>query len=400
MGECVICLGADPPPVQSGCACRGEAGLAHAACLVAKARAQRATRGDDAWTICQTCTQELGGAVRLALAEAWCAEEPASTAARAWMGMTLVQNGRYADAERIDRGVVAERRAALGDEHPLTLQSMGNLAIALADQDRHEDAVAITRAILRTQGAVRARYVGTPYEPLLAALYVSARSNLACYLRERGRCAEAAGIMRGVVRERVLDFGAGHAVTLHAKRNLAMALAGQGAFGEAEALFREAAAQTQRLLGEEHRTTQACLCNLASTCLMPQGLYAEAESIQRAVLSAEHRTIGEEHPHALTTAHNLGISVWEQGRREEARALVRRVHEASVRVHGPSHRATASVARTLEWFSEPPCAASACARTVPDASASACARCGARIYCSRACRLADARAHKRACTRA
>ena len=40
MGECVICLTDDPPPVQSGCACRGDAGLAHAACLIRKAIAR------------------------------------------------------------------------------------------------------------------------------------------------------------------------------------------------------------------------------------------------------------------------------------------------------------------------------------------------------------------------
>jgi len=42
------------------------------------------------------------------------------------------------------------------------------------------------------------------------------------------------------------------------------------------------------------------------------------------------------------------------------------------------------------------CAAITCARPV-GASAGTCPRCGAGIYCSRACRLADARAHKRTC---
>jgi hypothetical protein len=31
-GACVICLDASPPPIQSGCACRGDSGLAHIAC--------------------------------------------------------------------------------------------------------------------------------------------------------------------------------------------------------------------------------------------------------------------------------------------------------------------------------------------------------------------------------
>ena len=33
-GACIICLDTSPPPIQSGCACRGDSGLAHIACLV------------------------------------------------------------------------------------------------------------------------------------------------------------------------------------------------------------------------------------------------------------------------------------------------------------------------------------------------------------------------------
>ena len=32
-GACYICLDTSPPPIQSGCACRGGSGLAHIACL-------------------------------------------------------------------------------------------------------------------------------------------------------------------------------------------------------------------------------------------------------------------------------------------------------------------------------------------------------------------------------
>jgi hypothetical protein len=35
-GACIICLGNDPQPVQLGCACRGDSGLAHIACRVSR----------------------------------------------------------------------------------------------------------------------------------------------------------------------------------------------------------------------------------------------------------------------------------------------------------------------------------------------------------------------------
>jgi tetratricopeptide (TPR) repeat protein len=380
MGECVICLQSDPAPVQSGCACRGDAGLAHAACLVEKAVAQRASRGPAAWTTCQTCTQEFSGAIGLALAEARCEIEVlarasrAAPAARAGLGVALRRHGRYADAERVQRGVVEELRASLGDEHPETILSVNNLGAVLADQGKHAEAETILREALRAHD-----------NP-------ATRSNLATALYRRGEYAEAERLHRSVVRERELALGSEHVETLQSKCNFGVALAAQNKLGEAEALFREVATARRRVLGDEHAETLVCVGNLASLCLFPQGRCAEAETIQRHVLSVQRRTIGEDHPHTLTTAHNLADVIWTQGRHEEARELAGVVLEARVRTQGWSHPETENAART-----SPQCAANACAKSVVR-GAGACVRCGAILYCSRACRVADARAHKRTCT--
>ena len=45
VGCCIICLDSDPPPIQSGCACRSYTGLAHLDCLIEKAVSQQAHRG-------------------------------------------------------------------------------------------------------------------------------------------------------------------------------------------------------------------------------------------------------------------------------------------------------------------------------------------------------------------
>ena len=52
---CIICLDSDPPPIQSGCACRSDTGLAHLGCLIEKAVTQQAHRGYKVWWECQTC---------------------------------------------------------------------------------------------------------------------------------------------------------------------------------------------------------------------------------------------------------------------------------------------------------------------------------------------------------
>jgi hypothetical protein len=67
---CIICLDTSPPPIQSGCACRGDGGLAHVDCLVQLAASQQAHRGRELWWQCQTCQQDFTGAMRTGLAEA------------------------------------------------------------------------------------------------------------------------------------------------------------------------------------------------------------------------------------------------------------------------------------------------------------------------------------------
>jgi hypothetical protein len=70
-GACVICLDTSPPPIQSGCACRGDGGLAHVDCLIQLAASQQPHRGDEAWHTCQTCKQVFTGAMRTGLATVW-----------------------------------------------------------------------------------------------------------------------------------------------------------------------------------------------------------------------------------------------------------------------------------------------------------------------------------------
>ena len=65
---CIVCLDSDPPPIQSGCACRSDTGLAHVGCLVEKAVSQQPHRGNAVWWECQTCGQKFTGAMRMGLA--------------------------------------------------------------------------------------------------------------------------------------------------------------------------------------------------------------------------------------------------------------------------------------------------------------------------------------------
>ena len=104
-GACYVCYESQPPPIQSGCACRDEAGLVHIGCMVQVAVSQVGHRGNIAWWECHTCKQYFTGAMRTGLAEAWWArvrdavEENAERQSAAYnLGQSPHGEGKYGEA--------------------------------------------------------------------------------------------------------------------------------------------------------------------------------------------------------------------------------------------------------------------------------------------------------------
>jgi len=261
-GTCIICLDNDPPPIQSGCACRGDAGLGH----VVEAAAHRMTHQDewDRWWKCGTCGQEFTGAMQLGLADEWWSrvqslpeEDDQRLVAGANLADALDDHGRYSEAEASYREVLVVRQSVLGCEHPSTLATACNLATTLSHQGKYAEAEATYREVL-------------------------------------------------VVQQRVL--GSEHPDMLRTACNLASALGCQGKHVEAEAAYREVLVVQQRVLGSEHLDTLATACNLASA-LDDQRKHVEAEAAYREVLVVQQRVLGSEHPHTLVTARYLASCI-------------------------------------------------------------------------------------------
>ena len=77
--------------------------------------------------------------------------------------------------------MLATRKRVLGDEHPKTLRTAGNLAITLCDQGKHVKAEALYRKVL----AAQKRVLGDEHPDTLVTA-----GNLANALRDQGKHAE------------------------------------------------------------------------------------------------------------------------------------------------------------------------------------------------------------------
>ena len=144
---CFVCLETSPHPIQMGCACRGDAGLAHLRCVVQEAESHAAHGNNEGWWECRTCKQLFTGAIQAGLAEGWwlrVRDQPAESedrlAAARNLAFSLISQGKNAEAEQMGRELLDVERRVLGPEHPTTLTVMGNLALSLRRQGKHAEA--------------------------------------------------------------------------------------------------------------------------------------------------------------------------------------------------------------------------------------------------------------------
>ncbi|OCK72922.1 hypothetical protein K432DRAFT_411225 [Lepidopterella palustris CBS 459.81] len=175
------------------------------------------------------------------------------------LALVLWRQGKYEEAESMNRQILARREKVLGAEHLDTLTSMSNLALVLWRQGKYEEAESINRQTLA----------------------------------------------RG---EKLL--GAEHPDTLMSMNNLALVLESQGKYKEAESMNRQTLASRKKVLGKEHPDTLTSMANLAST-YRNQARLKEAEELEVRVAETRTKTLGDEHLDTLASKEILALTVQE-----------------------------------------------------------------------------------------
>jgi hypothetical protein len=301
---CTICLDVgDPLPIQSGCGCRGDAGLAHVGCRAeAAAHKARSSGNTLGWEACMTCGQGFTGQMGLGLAEAWWSavkgfdeENEERQMAGNWLAQALSRQGRYAECERKCRELRAVQRRMPRPDSDTAMHTAHLLGDALVSQEKYVDAEVVYREVL----AKRREHLGGEDPDTLSTLM-----SLGNVFHAQGKLDDAFAAYKNVraVQERVL--GAEHLNTLITTTNIAMTLQQQSKHQESEILFRDVIGVQQRVLGPEHpRTldTRHALC----AALYNQKKYGEAEARCREVLAASHRVLGANHPDTIAISQHL-----------------------------------------------------------------------------------------------
>ena len=188
-------------------------------------------------------------------------------------------NRQHSEAYPLILRRLAETEKTLGPEHPMTLQSIDQLASNLTDQKRFSEA-----------------------EPM---------------------CRRAVDGLKETL-------GSEHVDTLKSLTLLAMILEEQSKYMESEELYRSVLEAKERMLGHEHMETLTSLNNLAIS-LEKQGRYEQAANIHQQVLEVREKVLGSENPDTLQTLDNLAVVLGWQGHYKKMEEMHRRMMEVKKR---------------------------------------------------------------------
>ena len=223
------------------------------------------------------------------------------------------RKGDFARYETKAREAVEAATRNFGKQHPLYFKALNELAAAVAQQSRSDEASAI-------------------YEEILAApvalldgkddLHSEILSDYGTVKRNAGDYKAAERIFNEALDRLMSEHGERYPSTLVAIQNVATLKQLTGDIDGAEKLYRRALEGRSAILGADHPETLTTRQNVANVMVL-QGRQAEALPILKELLVAQRKTRGPGHPNSSIAAATLAWVYEDLGRLDDAEALYR-----------------------------------------------------------------------------
>jgi tetratricopeptide (TPR) repeat protein len=244
------------------------------------------------------------------------------------LGQTYLGLGRAVEAESLFDRALAARKARLGSDHPDTLGSMHNQALAYQAARKFSQAIERFRQVRDVQ----LRTLGADHPDTLTTL-----NNLGLAYRLAGQPAEAVALLGQAADARAKVLGPHHPETLTALHLLAAAFRAAGETRQAVTLYERVRDARVKILGPDHPQTLVTLHHLAMA-YRTLGKHAEAIALHEQVRDARVRSLGPDHPQTLIALNNLAWSYRDAGNGAKAIALYEQVRDARLRKLEADHQ--------------------------------------------------------------
>ena len=238
---------------------------------------------------------------------------------------------------------------ALGPDHPDTLTTRGNLALAYRESGNLQKAIDMFEDVLTDC----TRLLGPDHPDTLTT-----RNNLALAHQDAGLLSTAIDMFEDVLADCTRLLGPNHPHTLTTRNNLALAYRESGNLQKAIDMFEDVLTDRTRLLGPDHPDTLGTRNNL-TLAHQDAGLLSTAIDMHQALLTDRTRVLGPDHPDTLTTRSNLAGAHYAAGDLQTAIDICEALLPDISRVLGPNHphtlitRSHLAAARKTQQASSP-----------------------------------------------
>lgn len=218
------------------------------------------------------------------------------------------RNGQLGKAENLYAKTLEARERILGPRSPATLQSMNNLGLLYNKTGLHDKA----RPLLEQAWQGHREVHGVSHGDTLNSLH-----NLASLYIHQKNYDDAASLY-----QEILNLGAGSIDendprVLSTKRSLATAYVGQRRYEEAEELHQDVLDRRRRRLGKDHPDTLHSMGNLAGV-YHRQGRHEEALTLFEETIALRRQVLGLYHPLTLSGELSSVYPLIKLGKLDEA----------------------------------------------------------------------------------
>ena len=216
---------------------------------------------------------------------------------------------------------------ALGPDHPDTLTTRGNLALAYRESGNLQKAIDMFEDVLTD----RTRLLGPNHPHTLRT-----RGNLAAAHQQAGHLSTAIDMHQALLPDMSRVLGPDHPDTLATRSNLAAAHYAAGDLQTAINICEALLPDLTRLLSPDHPDTLGTRIKLAAAYYAAGDLQT-AIDMHQVLLPDMSRVLGPDHPHTLATRSNLAAAHQQAGHLSTAIDMHQALLPDMSRVLGPDH---------------------------------------------------------------
>ena len=245
--------------------------------------------------------------------------------------------GRNNEAMELGEKALSLSRNAFGPKHDSTIVAMQDLAHCYNAAGRFKESLEIREKTLKLSQEKK----GFDHPLVIASM-----SNLASSYRDMGMDEEALALSEKTLELSKQKKGINHPFTLFAMASLATSYGRAGRIEEKIKLERDSLELMKKKFGSDHPHTISMMHNLAVS-YRRAGQNDQALELQEKALKLVKAKLGSDHPDTIDTMRNLAIIYDQSGRIDEAIALKENTIKNSQNKLGPEHPSTLGAAASL-----------------------------------------------------